>query len=178
MGNLFAGLLAQRMGLPVKFICANNANDVGSLLFSRNLMVRGPGVRATASPAMDISAPYNAERVLWLCAGAAQTRSWMAAFERDGECAVDIKTPVQFAGKADDAQTLRAMRRAWDVHAYLLGALPRAAGCGQRLTRGHRPARGRGLGRGGGGAQAGFDVRVRKRRASRRVSGHGLAEEV
>jgi threonine synthase len=63
-GNLTAGLLAQRMGLPVgQFIAATNRNDVvPEFLKSGNYTPR-PSV-ATISNAMDVGAPSNFARML------------------------------------------------------------------------------------------------------------------
>ncbi len=62
-GNLCAGLLAQRMGLPVRaFIVATNANTtVPDYLDSGDYRAR-PSV-ATLSNAMDVGAPNNWERI-------------------------------------------------------------------------------------------------------------------
>lgn len=62
-GNLCAGLLAQRMGLPVRaFIAATNANTtVPDYLDSGDYRAR-PSV-ATLSNAMDVGAPNNWERI-------------------------------------------------------------------------------------------------------------------
>jgi len=63
LGNLAAGILAQRMGLPLRgFVAANNTNDTfarylwnGEYLPSRTV--------ATVANAMDVSAPSNFERI-------------------------------------------------------------------------------------------------------------------
>ena len=65
-GNLSAGLLAQRMGLPVRaFILATNANTtVPDFLDSGDYRAR-PSL-PTLSNAMDVGAPNNWERISWL----------------------------------------------------------------------------------------------------------------
>ncbi|MEO1833914.1 MAG: threonine synthase [Akkermansiaceae bacterium] len=65
-GNLTAGLLARRMGLPVKqFIAATNVNDVvPAYLESGNYEPRASV--ATISNAMDVGAPSNFARMLEL----------------------------------------------------------------------------------------------------------------
>jgi len=62
-GNLTAGLLAQRMGLPVrKFIAATNANDTVTRYASSGSYEPKPSVR-TISNAMDVGAPSNFARM-------------------------------------------------------------------------------------------------------------------
>ncbi len=66
-GNLTAGMLAHRMGLPIKgFVAASNANDViPEFLRSAEYRPR-PSVQ-TAANAMDVGAPSNYERMTCLC---------------------------------------------------------------------------------------------------------------
>ncbi|MEY4925762.1 MAG: hypothetical protein RI894_198 [Bacteroidota bacterium] len=62
-GNLTAGLLAKRMGLPVsKFIAATNANDVVAQYLENGVYNPRPSVR-TLSNAMDVGAPSNFVRM-------------------------------------------------------------------------------------------------------------------
>jgi len=62
-GNLTAGLLAQRMGLPVKhFVAATNANDVVPQYLADGNYDPRPSV-ATISNAMDVGAPSNFARM-------------------------------------------------------------------------------------------------------------------
>jgi threonine synthase len=63
-GNLTAGLLAQRMGLPVAhFIAATNRNDVVPEYLHTGQYQPRPSVR-TLSNAMDVGAPSNFARML------------------------------------------------------------------------------------------------------------------
>lgn len=68
-GNLSAGMLARRMGLPLGgFIAASNANDVVPEFLRTGEYRPRPSVRTLAN-AMDVGAPSNFERMLWLCGG-------------------------------------------------------------------------------------------------------------
>ena len=68
-GNLAAGMLAQRMGLPVsRIVAASNANDVVPAVLQTGIYRPRPSV-ATPASAMDVGAPSNFERMLWLCGG-------------------------------------------------------------------------------------------------------------
>jgi threonine synthase len=63
-GNLTAGLLAKRMGLPIHhFIAATNANDVVPIYLDQGAYTPRPSVR-TLSNAMDVGNPSNFARML------------------------------------------------------------------------------------------------------------------
>lgn len=63
-GNLTAGLLAQKMGLPVQhFVAATNANDVVPEYLASGTYQSRPSVR-TLSNAMDVGNPSNFARML------------------------------------------------------------------------------------------------------------------
>ena len=65
-GNVTAGMLAWKMGLPVRrFIVASNANDVIPHFLATGLYEPGPSVRTVAN-AMDVGAPSNYERMMYL----------------------------------------------------------------------------------------------------------------
>jgi len=119
MGNIFAGLMAIKMGLDFKLVCANNENDVGARFFSQHEFVRRD-VIPTYSPAMDISAPYNCERIIWLCVGCEETRRIMSIFERDGNVAVPKVPQVIAAGSASQAQNLSVMKRSFLQRGYAM----------------------------------------------------------
>ncbi|MFV1884864.1 MAG: threonine synthase [Balneola sp.] len=68
-GNLSAGLIAQRMGLPIKhFLACSNANDTVPLYLWNGKFEPRPSV-ATISNAMDVGNPSNFVRMLDLFAG-------------------------------------------------------------------------------------------------------------
>ena len=67
-GNVYAGWIAKRMGLPIeRLIVATNENDVLHEFFaSGRYAPRGSSqVQATSSPSMDISKASNFERFVW-----------------------------------------------------------------------------------------------------------------
>ncbi len=64
-GNIFAGYLARRMGLPIKrLILATNENDILTRLINEGDYSIKNVIR-TLSPAMDIQVPSNLERYLY-----------------------------------------------------------------------------------------------------------------
>jgi threonine synthase len=66
-GNLTAGLMAKRAGLPIaRFVAATNANDVVPAYLETGRFEPRPS-QATLSNAMDVGHPSNFDRMLWLC---------------------------------------------------------------------------------------------------------------
>lgn len=65
-GNITAGMLAMRMGLPVRrFIAGSNANSVIPEFLEDGVYRPRPSVRTLAN-AMDVGAPSNYERMMYL----------------------------------------------------------------------------------------------------------------
>src|SRR5262245_22523175 len=65
-GNLTAGLLAKRAGLPIdRFVAATNVNDVVPAYLQSGRFEPRPSVRTLAN-AMDVGHPSNFERMSWL----------------------------------------------------------------------------------------------------------------
>ena len=65
-GNLTAGLMAKRAGLPIgRFVAATNANDVVPAYLETGRFEPRPS-QATLSNAMDVGHPSNFDRMLWL----------------------------------------------------------------------------------------------------------------
>jgi threonine synthase len=129
-GNMFAGLVAKRMGLPVdRFIIATNSNDIldRTLKTGRYTVT---GVHPTTSPSMDIQVSSNFERLVYLANGrnVAAVRAAMGSLAQAQE--YTLKSPAlkairaEFAsGSATDeeaahtiAQVLRATGELVDTH--------------------------------------------------------------
>lgn len=69
LGNLCAGLIAHRMGMPASgFVAASNANR-GFVDFLEGGRFEPRAAIRTASNAMDVGSPSNLERILWLYGG-------------------------------------------------------------------------------------------------------------
>ncbi|MDD5705888.1 MAG: threonine synthase [Kiritimatiellae bacterium] len=126
-GDIFAGYLAWRMGLPVaRLLLATNENDILARCFESGLYRAGP-VAPTLSPSMDIQVASNFERYLYYRAGgdSAQVRAWMEQFRRTGELRLtaggaSLDDPVLRAGRGDTEATLATIRSYWERHRYLL----------------------------------------------------------
>ena len=102
-GNLTAGLMAKRMGLPVaKFIAATNINDVfGEYLKTGKFRPRLS--RPTISNAMDVGNPSNFARMLEL-------------YDHDVN---KIRADV-FHARFTDAQTKKAISQVFQKYRYLM----------------------------------------------------------
>jgi len=127
-GDIFAGYIAWRMGLPAdRLALATNENDILARFFTTGVYEAG-GVVPTLSPSMDIQVASNFERYLYYRWGgdARQVRLRMAAFQREGRIEAgggDGAAPVDpliRAGRGDTAATLQTIRRFWEDYGYLL----------------------------------------------------------
>ena len=99
-GNLAAGLVAKRMGLPVaRFIAANNRNDVFLQYLRTGRYEPRPSV-ATIANAMDVGAPSNFARIMDLYGGSheAVCRDISGAAFTDGEIRAAIASLHRRAG--------------------------------------------------------------------------------
>jgi threonine synthase len=102
-GNLTAGLMAKRMGLPVHhFVAASNANDVVSNYLQTGKYQSRPSVQ-TLSNAMDVGNPSNFARMQDL-----YSSTWNMM--RD-----DI-----WGKGVSDRETQTAMKTIWDTHGYVM----------------------------------------------------------
>lgn len=107
-GNITAGLLAAKMGLPVHhFIAATNANDVVPSYIKTGEYQSRPSVR-TLSNAMDVGNPSNFARMLDLYLGSDESSTWNNLKE-------------QISGYAfDDTKTAEIMRMVDQKYGYTL----------------------------------------------------------
>ena len=119
-GDIFAGYVAKRMGLPVRWLrIAANVNDILPRTLKTGIYeVRE--VHATASPSMDIQVSSNFERLLFEASGrdAAGVRRLMASLKQSGRFvlpdAMLAAIREEFdAGRADETETSAAIRAAW-----------------------------------------------------------------
>jgi threonine synthase len=119
-GDIFAGYVAKRMGLPVRRLrIAANVNDILARTLKTGIYeVRE--VHATTSPSMDIQISSNFERLLFEASGrdSAVVRSLMGSLAQSGRFvlpdAMLAKVRADFdAGRADETETSAAIRTAW-----------------------------------------------------------------
>ena len=126
-GDVFAGYVAYRMGLPVhRLVVATNENDILARCFNTGVYRRG-SVSATLSPSMDIQIASNFERYLYYYVkeDATEVRRLMETFRNKGEIdltdnGAPIDDPVFRAGRGTTEDTLAAIRDNWEKHSYLM----------------------------------------------------------
>ena len=125
-GDILAGYLAKRLGLPVgKLICASNANNVLTDFIRTGTYDRRRDLHKTLSPSMDILVSSNLERLLYLLSGdTAQVADYMNRLNTEGSYTVsqDLLARIQnlfWAGCCDDAAAQAAIARVWTDNHYL-----------------------------------------------------------
>ena len=125
-GDIFAGYLAHKMGLPVeRLIIATNQNDVLHRVLTTGAYGRQP-LAHTLSPSMDITVSSNFERLLF------------DLYERDGQAIASLMSQldegdIHFSDAAmqrarglfssqcvSDAETCQQIAATWDHCEYLL----------------------------------------------------------
>ncbi|WP_058300761.1 threonine synthase [Gorillibacterium timonense] len=126
-GDIFAGYLAGRMGLPIgKLILATNENNILESFVQEGVYQPGE-FRSTYSPSMDIQVASNFERFLFYLyeEDAEATSSLMATLKTDGRIVIpaDKRAAVQntFAAYGvKNAECLEAIRACHESTGYLL----------------------------------------------------------
>ncbi|XP_010084822.1 PREDICTED: LOW QUALITY PROTEIN: threonine synthase-like 2, partial [Pterocles gutturalis] len=126
-GNITAGCIAQKMGLPIRLVTVVNSNDIVHRTVQHGDFSLSESVKATLAPAMDIQEPYNMERILWLLSGSDShlLKTLMEQFS----VSKSLKLPEDLHRKlsetlcscwASDEDITRAMQRCWEENRYLL----------------------------------------------------------
>jgi len=125
-GDIFAGYVAQRMGLPIsRLVLATNENDILARFFTTGDYSQG-AVHATISPSMDIQVASNFERYLYYHVGEDPVRlsALMKSFAANGRLDLAPKgsrmDDVIVAGTANTAHTLETIREFQAQHGYLV----------------------------------------------------------
>ena len=125
-GDILAGYLALRMGLPVgKLICASNANNVLTDFIRTGVYDRRRPFHKTISPSMDILISSNLERLLYLMSGDSElVASLMAQLKDEGHYTVPAELlekirSVFCAYCCDDEGTKNAIHSVWTGSSYL-----------------------------------------------------------
>ena len=72
----------------------------------------------TLSPAMDISRPYNVERIVWLTQGAQSAKAFMHQLETMGRAKLAGPIDGVRTGSCSDAETIKVIRRAHEQFGY------------------------------------------------------------
>ncbi len=125
-GDILAGYLAKRLGLPVgRLICASNANNVLTDFITTGTYDRRRPLLKTASPSMDILVSSNLERLLYLLSGdTALVAGLMERLGREGVYTVpeDLKRAIQaefWAAFCDDGRAKQIIGRVYRDFGWL-----------------------------------------------------------
>lgn len=126
-GNLCAGSLARKMGLPInKLIVANNENACLHRIFSQGKFSKKEHIE-TPSSAIDILIPFNFWRYLYFCIDqdAGKIKSWLNEFQQTGSVTFDEQTVQNYSRgflshSAKDQETLDLIAKIYHEEAYLL----------------------------------------------------------
>ena len=123
-GNLTAGLMAKRVGLPsARFVAATNVNDVVPGYLSTGRFEPRASIQTIAN-AMDVGNPSNFERMVWLYGGD------LDAMRRD-----------IVGSRHDDDEVRATIRRVYEERGYLLDPHSAIAYLGLRNAGPHDVAR-------------------------------------
>src|SRR5688500_17820801 len=120
-GNIFAGWVAERMGLPMgQLVIASNSNDILTRWVADGSMI-AEEVVPTLSPAMDIQVSSNHERLLFELSGrdGARTAELLQRFRGLGSVEAPRSDRFQ-AARVDDVDTLATIRGVHDVSGVLV----------------------------------------------------------
>lgn len=126
-GNLCAGGLARKMGLPVKnLIVANNNNECLNRIFSKGVFSKEP-IHETVSSAIDILIPINFWRYLYFCVDKdpKKIEQWTEEFEQNGIVQFDEASFKAYkkgflSGSVSDERTMKLIKEVFEAEAYLL----------------------------------------------------------
>ena len=126
-GNLCAGGLARKMGLPIKyFLIANNKNACLHRIFNKGVFSK-EDIHKTVSSAIDILTPFNFWRYLYFCEGKESKRikQWNDEFEDKGIVRFDEKTFEEYRKgflsiSISDKKTMETIKDIFETENYLL----------------------------------------------------------
>lgn len=126
-GNLCAGGIARKMGLPVKhFIIANNKNECLHRIFSEGVFSKEP-IHETVSSAIDILIPMNFWRYLYFCVDkdTSKVKNLSEEFAKTGKVEFDEETFNSYSegfmsASVSDDETLGIIKEVFDTESYLL----------------------------------------------------------
>ena len=126
-GDILAGWMAKRLGLPVgKLVCASNANRVLTDFFRSGVYDRRRDFYRTDSPSMDILVSSNLERLLFYVSGgdADLVRRCMDSLSKEGfyrfPDALMDRLRAEFAAYCcTDAEGADEIGRLWREEGYL-----------------------------------------------------------
>ena len=125
-GNILAGFLAKKMGLPIKkLICASNDNKVLTDFFNQKVYNKNREFLKTSSPSMDILVSSNLERLLYYgCEDVNKVKEFMKDLDTKGIYNVDEsfnKVLDNFYGCcANEKEVSAVIKEVYEKYNYLI----------------------------------------------------------
>ena len=125
-GNILAGYIAKRMGLPIHdLVCASNKNKILTDFFETGIYDRNREFYTTVSPSMDILISSNLERLLYLKTGSEQTAEYMKKLNEKGRYRIgqNCYTSIRHSFCADytnEEETAEEINRIYTEYNYLI----------------------------------------------------------
>ena len=125
-GNILAGFLAKKMGLPInKLICASNDNKVLTDFFNNKVYDKNRSFLKTSSPSMDILVSSNLERLLYYCCeDVTLVKDYMTSLDTNGKYQVNEsfnKVLDNFYGSyATETEVTKAIEEVYQKYNYLI----------------------------------------------------------
>ena len=111
-GNILAGYIAKKAGLPVKtFICASNENKVLFDFFKTGVYDKNREFVVTTSPSMDILISSNLERLLCMVSGQEKTKALMESLNKDGKYTLEVNENIvgEYATEKETADAIKSL---------------------------------------------------------------------
>ncbi|MGB1127805.1 MAG: threonine synthase [Opitutales bacterium] len=122
-GNVLAGWLVQRMGVPIKgFRVATNRNDILHRLFETG-RYELESVAPSVAPSMDIQVASNFERFIYYAEGCdpAKVREIIQAFKSTGQYVFEDFDADSFSSsRTDDAGIAEIIREIYEKYDYVV----------------------------------------------------------
>ncbi|KAI4871677.1 hypothetical protein NFI96_031107 [Prochilodus magdalenae] len=126
-GNIAAGCIMNRMGIPLRLVAMVNSNDIMHRTVKNGDFSMAKSVQQTLAPAIDIQDPYNMERIFWLLSGkdGALVKDMMEQFQSTRRLSIPETLhkelcSVLSSGSVSDEGIVEAMVRCWEENQYLV----------------------------------------------------------
>ncbi len=123
-GDILAGFLAMKMGLPVnKLICASNENNVLTDFFNNKKYDKKRVLHKTISPSMDILVSSNLERLLYyVTKSPEEVKKMMDDLDKYGEYEIDKKYDLSMFDSfyLTETETKEVIKKVYEDNHYLI----------------------------------------------------------
>ena len=121
-GNILAGYIAKKMGLPVnKLICASNSNNVLYDFFNKKEYNKNRDFIKTISPSMDILISSNLERLLYyILEDDEEVKKLMEELQEKGSYKFNKDIDEFYSEYASENETYKGIKEVYEKYNYLI----------------------------------------------------------